>query len=48
VKLTPMLLDPLESVGPVVVARLNVELLEEKDALAQLVARVDVLDRRKR
>jgi tetraacyldisaccharide 4'-kinase len=48
VKLTPILRDRLESVGPVVVARLNVELLEEQDALAQLVARVGGLDRRKR
>ena len=48
VKLTPVLRDRLETVGPVVAARLNVELLEEKDALVQLVSRVGGLDRRKR
>lgn len=48
VKLAPRLRERLETVGPVVVARLNVELLEEKDVLAQLVSHVGVLDRRKR
>lgn len=48
VKLTPILRDRLETVGPVVVARLDVELVDEKDALAQLVAKVSVLDRRRR
>jgi tetraacyldisaccharide 4'-kinase len=48
VKLTPILRDRLEAIGPVVVARLNVELLEEKDALVQLVSSVGGLDRRRR
>jgi tetraacyldisaccharide 4'-kinase len=48
VKLTPVLRDKLETVGPLVVARLNVELLEEKDALAQLFSSVGRLDRRRR
>jgi tetraacyldisaccharide 4'-kinase len=48
VKLTPLLRDWLETVGPIVVARLTVELLEEKDALGQLISRVGGLDRRKR
>jgi tetraacyldisaccharide 4'-kinase len=48
VKLTPLLRDWLETVGPIVVARLTVELLDEKDALGQLISRVGGLDRRKR
>jgi tetraacyldisaccharide 4'-kinase len=48
VKLTPILRDHLETLGPVVVARLWVELLHEQDALSQLVAMVGRLDRRKR
>jgi tetraacyldisaccharide 4'-kinase len=48
VKLTPILRDRLETVGPIVVARLNVELLGENDALVQLVSMVGGLDRRKR
>jgi tetraacyldisaccharide 4'-kinase len=48
VKLTPILRDRLETIGPVVVARLNVELLDEKDALVQLVSSVGGLDRRRR
>jgi tetraacyldisaccharide 4'-kinase len=48
VKLTPVLRDRLESVGPIVVARMDVELVDEKDALAQLVSMVGGLDRRKR
>ena len=47
VKLTPILRDRLETLGPIVVARLNVELLEEQDALSQLVGTVGRLDRRK-
>jgi tetraacyldisaccharide 4'-kinase len=47
VKLTPAMRSRLETVGPIVVARLHVELLEEKDALSQLVAMVGRLDRRK-
>ena len=48
VKLTPMLRDRLETVGPIVVARLQVELLEEKDAVLELVGMVGRLDRRRR
>src|SRR5579875_537302 len=48
VKLTDEMRERLETVGPIVVARLNVELLDEKDALIQLVAMVDGLDRRRR
>jgi tetraacyldisaccharide 4'-kinase len=47
VKLTPILRDRLEALGPVVVARLNVELIDEKDALGQMVSMVSGLDRRK-
>ncbi len=48
VKLTPNFHDYLESVGPVIVARLNIELLDEQEALSQLVSMVGRLDRRKR
>jgi tetraacyldisaccharide 4'-kinase len=48
VKLTPILHDHLETVGPVVVARLSVELLDEQESLSQLIAMVGRLDRRKR
>jgi tetraacyldisaccharide 4'-kinase len=48
VKLTPVLRDRLESIGPIVVARLSVELLEEQEALSQLIVMVGRLDRRKR
>jgi tetraacyldisaccharide 4'-kinase len=47
VKLTPILLGHLETLGPVVVARLSVELLSEQEALSQLVGMVGRLDRRK-
>jgi tetraacyldisaccharide 4'-kinase len=48
VKLTPIMRDQLETVGPIVVARLSVELLEEQESLSQLIAMVGRLDRRKR
>jgi tetraacyldisaccharide 4'-kinase len=48
VKLTPILRDHLETIGPVVVARLSVELLDEQESLSQLIAMVGRLDRRKR
>jgi tetraacyldisaccharide 4'-kinase len=48
VKLTPALRDRLETIGPIVVARLSVELLDEQEALSQLIAMVGGLDRRKR
>ena len=48
VKLTPFMRDRLETVGPIVVARLSVELLDEKESLEQLVGEVGRLDRRKR
>jgi tetraacyldisaccharide 4'-kinase len=47
VKLTPILLGHLETLGPVVVARLSVELLHEQEALSQLVGMVGRLDRRR-
>jgi tetraacyldisaccharide 4'-kinase len=47
VKLTPMMRDRLGTIGPVVVARLSVDLLEEKDALVDLVSKVGRLDRRR-
>jgi tetraacyldisaccharide 4'-kinase len=47
VKLTPILRDYLETLGPIVVTRLSVELLQEQDALSQLVGMVAGLDRRK-
>ena len=47
VKLTPILHDHLETVGPIVVARLSVELLDEQESLSQLVAMVGRLDRRR-
>jgi tetraacyldisaccharide 4'-kinase len=48
VKLTPILRDRLETIGPVVVARLHVELLEEKQVMNTLVSMVGRLDRRHR
>jgi tetraacyldisaccharide 4'-kinase len=47
VKLTAAMRERLEAVGPLIVARLNVELVDEKDAMAQLVKMVAELDRRK-
>lgn len=47
VKLTSFMRERLESVGPLIVARLNVELTDEKEALSQLVRMVSELDRRK-
>jgi tetraacyldisaccharide 4'-kinase len=47
VKLTPILRNHLETLGPIVVARLNVELLDEHDAWSQLVGMVSRLERRK-
>lgn len=47
VKLTPPMRERLEATGPLIVARLRVELVEEKEALAQLVTMVSELDRRK-
>jgi len=47
VKLTPITQDHLETVGPVVVARLTVELLNEQESLSQLFTLVGRLDRRR-
>jgi tetraacyldisaccharide 4'-kinase len=47
VKLTPILRDNLETLGPVIVARLSVELIDEQECLSQLVNMVGRLDRRK-
>jgi tetraacyldisaccharide 4'-kinase len=46
VKLTSILRDHLETLGPIVVARLNVELIDEQGSLSRLVAMVGRLDRR--
>ena len=48
VKLTPVMRDRLEAVGPMVVARLNLELVEEQEALMQLGSMVGAMDRRRR
>ena len=48
VKLTREMRERLETIGPIVVARLNVELVEEQEAMMQLVAMVGGLDRRRR
>ena len=47
VKLTPLMLDRLAAVGPVIVTRLNVYLVNEADALLQLVSMVGRLERRR-
>lgn len=47
VKLTAAMRHNLEAVGPVIVARLQVELVDEKGSMAQLVSMVAELDRRK-
>jgi tetraacyldisaccharide 4'-kinase len=47
VKLTPIMRDQLEAIGPIVVARLSVELLNEQESLSQLIMMVGKLDRRK-
>jgi tetraacyldisaccharide 4'-kinase len=47
VKLTPILRDQLETLGPVVVARLSVELIDEQESLTQLISMVGRLDRRR-
>ena len=46
VKLTPAMREHLEVVGPLVVARLGVELVDEQQALLQLIAMERRLDRR--
>jgi tetraacyldisaccharide 4'-kinase len=48
VKLTPIMREHLEVIGPIIVARLSVELLNEQESLSQLVTMVGRLDRRKR
>jgi tetraacyldisaccharide 4'-kinase len=47
VKLTPLMRDHLETLGPIIVVRLSVELLDEQDSLAQLIGMVGRLDRRR-
>jgi tetraacyldisaccharide 4'-kinase len=47
VKLTPAMREHLEMIGPIVVARLSVELLNEQESVAQLIRMVGRLDRRK-
>ncbi|HWW23291.1 MAG TPA: tetraacyldisaccharide 4'-kinase [Edaphobacter sp.] len=48
VKLTPVMIERLEDVGPVVVTRLSAELIDEAGAMRQLLSRVERLDRRRR
>jgi tetraacyldisaccharide 4'-kinase len=47
VKLTPRMRGQLETIGPMVVARLSVELVDEQESVAQLIAMVGRLDRRR-
>jgi tetraacyldisaccharide 4'-kinase len=47
VKLTPIMREHLEVIGPIIVARLSVELLNEQESLSQLVTMVGRLDRRR-
>jgi tetraacyldisaccharide 4'-kinase len=46
VKLTPAMCKRLETIGPVVVTRLGLELVDEQGALLQLISLVGRLDRR--
>jgi tetraacyldisaccharide 4'-kinase len=46
VKLTPVMREHLEVLGPLVVARLGTDLVDEREALLQLIAIVGRLDRR--
>ena len=48
VKLMPIMREHLEVIGPIIVARLSVELLAEQESLLQLITMVGRLDRRKR
>jgi tetraacyldisaccharide 4'-kinase len=48
VKLMPLMIERLEAIGAVVVARLSVELVDEAAAMRQLLSRVERLDRRRR
>jgi tetraacyldisaccharide 4'-kinase len=47
VKITQAMRAQLREIGPLIVARLKVELLNEKESLGQLVAMVNKLDRRR-
>jgi tetraacyldisaccharide 4'-kinase len=48
VKITPEMRERMATVGPLIVARLIVELEDDKEALAALISMVGELDRRKR
>jgi len=48
VKMDPLMREHLAAAGPLIVARLVVELADEKEVLSQLVAMAGGLDRRKR
>ncbi len=48
VKISPGMRERLAGIGPLIVARLALELVDEKEALGQLVAMVGELDRRRR
>ena len=48
IKLTPAMRSRLERVGPLLVPRLVVDLLDEKNAVEQMIGKVNQLDRRRR
>ena len=47
VKLTAAMRARLETVGPVVVARLELELVDEKAAMDEMIVRVRMMERRR-
>lgn len=47
VKITPQMREHLGKIGPLIVARLKVELVNEKDAFGQLVSLIGEMDRRR-
>ena len=47
VKLTPAMRARMEGVGPLIVAKLELELVDEKAAVDRLITRVQVMERRK-
>jgi tetraacyldisaccharide 4'-kinase len=47
VKLTPAMRARMEVVGPLIVAKLELELVDEKAAVDRLITRVQVMERRK-
>ena len=47
VKLTPAMRSRMEEVGPLIVAKLELELVDEKAAVVRMISRVQMLERRK-